>query len=272
MARGERHRRLRLRHALGPHHAPVPRPPRRGAAQSARPHEDAQPADRLDRPARRPRARPRRQRAHGVPARARAAGLGVRRRRRHAREAGSSCPRARTPSPSSIACSTGRPRSACGCAPRSTCAPTRDRWGRSCRRTRSRSPRSASSCAAVIPYPPLRMYVSGPRTSFVFESSERRMVEYALEAARGYDSRGVLWSRGRFDITLERARPGDLRGLRRGLGDPAGPRLRRAARLRARAPPGPAPARRARGPRRRRRQPRAGRRSVRDHARGPRRR
>jgi len=53
------------------------------------------------------------------------------------------------------------------------------------------------------PYPPLRMYVSGPRTSFAFESSERRMVEYALEAARGYDSRGVLWSRGRFDITLE---------------------------------------------------------------------
>ncbi len=52
-------------------------------------------------------------------------------------------------------------------------------------------------------YPPLRMYVSGPRTSFVFESSERRMVEYPLEAARGYDSRGMLWSRGRFDVTLE---------------------------------------------------------------------
>jgi predicted glycogen debranching enzyme len=53
------------------------------------------------------------------------------------------------------------------------------------------------------PYPPLRMYVNGPRTSFVFESSERRMVEYPLEAARGYDSRGTLWSRGRFDVTLE---------------------------------------------------------------------
>jgi predicted glycogen debranching enzyme len=52
-------------------------------------------------------------------------------------------------------------------------------------------------------YPPLRMYVKGPRTSFAFEPSERRMVEYPLEAARGYDSRGLLWSRGRFDVTLE---------------------------------------------------------------------
>ena len=52
-------------------------------------------------------------------------------------------------------------------------------------------------------YPPLRMYVKGARTSFVFEPSERRPVEYAVEAARGYDSRGVLWSRGRFDVTLE---------------------------------------------------------------------
>ncbi len=52
-------------------------------------------------------------------------------------------------------------------------------------------------------YPPLRMYVKGARTSFVFEPSERRPVEYAVEAARGYDSRGVLWSRGRFDVTLD---------------------------------------------------------------------
>jgi predicted glycogen debranching enzyme len=52
-------------------------------------------------------------------------------------------------------------------------------------------------------YPPLRMYVKGARTSFVFEPSERRAVEYAVEAARGYDSRGVLWSRGRFDVTLD---------------------------------------------------------------------
>jgi predicted glycogen debranching enzyme len=53
------------------------------------------------------------------------------------------------------------------------------------------------------PYPPLRIHVRGPRTSFVFEPSERRMVEYPVEAARGYDARGMLWSRGRFDVTLE---------------------------------------------------------------------
>jgi len=52
-------------------------------------------------------------------------------------------------------------------------------------------------------YPALRMFVRGSRTSFVFEPTEQRPVEYAVEAARGYDSRGVLWSRGRFDVTLE---------------------------------------------------------------------
>jgi predicted glycogen debranching enzyme len=52
-------------------------------------------------------------------------------------------------------------------------------------------------------YPPLRVFVRGPRTSFVFEPTEQRPVEYAVEAARGYDSRGALWSRGRFDVTLE---------------------------------------------------------------------
>jgi predicted glycogen debranching enzyme len=53
------------------------------------------------------------------------------------------------------------------------------------------------------PYPPLRMYVKGPRTSFVFEPSARRTVDYPLEASRGYDSRGLLWSRGKFEVTLE---------------------------------------------------------------------
>jgi predicted glycogen debranching enzyme len=52
-------------------------------------------------------------------------------------------------------------------------------------------------------YPPLRMFVSGARTSYAFESLERRLVEYPLEAARGYDSRGMLWSRGRFVVELE---------------------------------------------------------------------
>jgi predicted glycogen debranching enzyme len=53
------------------------------------------------------------------------------------------------------------------------------------------------------PAPPLRLFVRGARTSFVFEPSERHLVEYPVEAARGYDSRGLLWSRGRFDVRLE---------------------------------------------------------------------
>jgi predicted glycogen debranching enzyme len=57
--------------------------------------------------------------------------------------------------------------------------------------------------AAGAPYPPLRLHVRGARTGFVFESTAKTPIEYALEAARGYDSRGALWSRGRFDVALE---------------------------------------------------------------------
>jgi predicted glycogen debranching enzyme len=57
----------------------------------------------------------------------------------------------------------------------------------------------------VIPgggYPPLRMYVHGDDAAFVFEPPKRDAVDYSVEAARGYESRGTLWSRGRFDIGL----------------------------------------------------------------------
>jgi predicted glycogen debranching enzyme len=58
--------------------------------------------------------------------------------------------------------------------------------------------------SAGDPYPALRMYVRGSRTGFVFErSAAKSPIEYAIEAARGYDSRGALWSRGRFDVGLE---------------------------------------------------------------------
>jgi predicted glycogen debranching enzyme len=57
--------------------------------------------------------------------------------------------------------------------------------------------------AAGDPYPPLRLHVRGARTGFVIERSEQSPIEYAIEAARGYDSRGGLWSRGRFDVALE---------------------------------------------------------------------
>jgi predicted glycogen debranching enzyme len=64
--------------------------------------------------------------------------------------------------------------------------------------------------AAGAPYPPLRMRVRGGRTDFVFERSEKSSVGYAIEAARGYDSRGGLWSRGRFDVGLEVGAPATL--------------------------------------------------------------
>jgi predicted glycogen debranching enzyme len=59
-------------------------------------------------------------------------------------------------------------------------------------------------------YPPLRLHVRGAPASFAIEPSARNAVEYPVEAARGYDSRGVLWSRGRFDITLEPHRKATL--------------------------------------------------------------
>ena len=57
--------------------------------------------------------------------------------------------------------------------------------------------------AAGAPYPPLRLFVNGAHPGFVFEPSAQSPVEYSIEAARGYDSRGALWSRGRFDVALE---------------------------------------------------------------------
>src|SRR4029079_15645615 len=46
-----------------------------------------------------------------------------------------------------------------------------------------------------------RVYAA--RTSFALEPAARNQIEYAVEEARGYDSRGTLWSRGRFDVALE---------------------------------------------------------------------
>ncbi len=60
------------------------------------------------------------------------------------------------------------------------------------------------------PYPPLRLHVRGARTGFVMERSEQNPIEYAIEAARGYDARGALWSRGRFDVDLEPGVPATL--------------------------------------------------------------
>ena len=42
-------------------------------------------------------------------------------------------------------------------------------------------------------YPPLRMFIYGDHTGFVFEPSANNPVDYAVEAARGYESHGTLW-------------------------------------------------------------------------------
>ncbi|MEA2698788.1 MAG: hypothetical protein QOI66_3059 [Myxococcales bacterium] len=60
--------------------------------------------------------------------------------------------------------------------------------------------------SAGSPYPALRMFVKGEHTEFAFEPSARSPIEYAIEEARGYDWRGALWSRGRFDLTLEKGK------------------------------------------------------------------
>jgi predicted glycogen debranching enzyme len=62
----------------------------------------------------------------------------------------------------------------------------------------------------VVPaggYPPLRVYVHGDRAGFVFEPTAINPVDYSVEAARGYESRGTLWSRGRFEISLAPDKP-----------------------------------------------------------------
>ncbi len=55
---------------------------------------------------------------------------------------------------------------------------------------------------APAPLPPLRLLISGPRTSFVIEPMTVPDVAYATEESRGYASRGQLYSPGRFRADL----------------------------------------------------------------------
>src|SRR5437879_1733215 len=50
--------------------------------------------------------------------------------------------------------------------------------------------------------PPLRMCVVAPRSSLVLDGGRVRNVQYRLEGARGYESRGCLWNPGYFRIDL----------------------------------------------------------------------
>jgi predicted glycogen debranching enzyme len=53
-------------------------------------------------------------------------------------------------------------------------------------------------------YPPLRLRTAGPPASFIFQPLAIPEVVYRVEARRGYDARGTLWSPGYFRFELER--------------------------------------------------------------------
>ena len=55
---------------------------------------------------------------------------------------------------------------------------------------------------APAPYPSLRLHVDAPRSSFVVEPRQTPDLAYAIEASRGYEARGQLYSPGRFRAEL----------------------------------------------------------------------
>lgn len=55
--------------------------------------------------------------------------------------------------------------------------------------------------------PPVRLHVDDGQARFVSEPTLVRHVMYRLEAVRGYDHEGRLWSPGFFDVELRRDRP-----------------------------------------------------------------
>jgi glycogen debranching enzyme len=73
--------------------------------------------------------------------------------------------------------------------------------------------------AAPLPLPPLRLHLTGERTSFVIEPMAVPDIAYATEESRGYASRGKLYSPGRFRATIgpggEAALVADRRTLER---------------------------------------------------------
>jgi predicted glycogen debranching enzyme len=55
--------------------------------------------------------------------------------------------------------------------------------------------------SAALPHP-LRLYVHDQHAHFTYEGGRLREIGYAMEAERGYHSRGVLWSPGAFALEL----------------------------------------------------------------------
>ena len=58
--------------------------------------------------------------------------------------------------------------------------------------------------AAAHDYPPLRMMLHGPDRRFTLDTATTQQLTYALEANRGYESIGDLWSPGFFRVDLRR--------------------------------------------------------------------
>ncbi len=59
-------------------------------------------------------------------------------------------------------------------------------------------------------YPPLRMRLLGDAASLTLDRGVIKDVFYRVEARRGYDSQGVLWSPGYFNVTLRPGRDATL--------------------------------------------------------------
>ena len=64
--------------------------------------------------------------------------------------------------------------------------------------------------AAGPPFPPLRLWMLGHERSFVCEDRRETHITYRVEAARGYDAAGELWSLGHFRVLLARDCPATL--------------------------------------------------------------
>ena len=58
--------------------------------------------------------------------------------------------------------------------------------------------------------PVLRLYLKAKDKLFTYTGGARREIFYAKEADRGYESRGLLWSPGHFNITLGQQNPATL--------------------------------------------------------------
>lgn len=59
-------------------------------------------------------------------------------------------------------------------------------------------------------HPPLRLFIDSSDAVFVYNGGVLRSLFYELEAERGYDSRGTLWSPGHFSIPLSPRTPTTL--------------------------------------------------------------